>query len=191
MNHEHRHDTNARSSGGGLVAAIALAAVLGTTVILAATARQSPAPIAAASPTPLDPSRFILNALLVPALDTDATPMRWVDPVPRSHCGPHTRVHVNRQPLAAGSLVPDAPFELEWLADGCRPFGTSGPRFDGRVRLTVFRENWGLSAIVEPSRLRIRFAGQETTLFRRSSAWLPFVDEAAEATPPVAVGTGG
>src|SRR5262245_1833833 len=30
----------------------------------------------------LDPQRFILNGLLVPSLDADAVPLRWVDPRP-------------------------------------------------------------------------------------------------------------
>jgi hypothetical protein len=128
-------------------------------------------------PPAFDPSRFILNALLVPALDADAVPLRWVDPRPALHCGPDATVHVNRAPLVAGALVPDTPFELEWQTDGCRPFGAQGPRFDGRVRLTVFREDWGFSAVVEPSGLQAVSAGNRTMPIELGAALLPqFVD---------------
>jgi hypothetical protein len=128
-----------------------------------------------------DPSRFILNALLVPALDADAVPFRWIDPRPALRCGPDTTVLVNRAPLLAGALVPDTPFELEWSTDGCRPFGARGPRFDGRVRLTVFREDWGFSAVVEPSDLRIASRDNKTTSIQRGAALLPqSVDDEAD-----------
>jgi len=97
-----------------------------------------------------DPSRFIVNALLVPAVDVDAVPLRWVDPRPAMGCGPGSSVLVDGRPIRRGELVPDVPFELEWHADGCRPFGAQGPRFDGPAKLTVFREDWGFSAMVEP-----------------------------------------
>jgi len=97
-----------------------------------------------------DPSHFVLNALLVPALDTDAVPLRWVDPRPSMGCGPGSSVLVDGRPLRRGELVPDIPFELEWRSEGCKPFGAQGPRFEGTARLTVFREDWGFSAMVEP-----------------------------------------
>lgn len=158
-------------------AAIALAALLSAVVMLNAHSEPDP-------PPRVDPARFILNALLVPALDGDAVPLRWVDPRPRSSCDPATEVRVNREPLVAGALVPDMPFELEWRAAACRPFGTAGPRLDGRVRLTVFREDWGFSAIVEPEALRVAHAGQQTILTERSAAVLPVVGDAAERDAP-------
>ena len=128
-------------------------------------------------PPAFDPSRFVLNALLVPALDADAVPLRWVDPRPALHCAPDATVHVNRAPLVPGALVPDTPFELEWQTDGCRPFGVRGPRFDGRVRLTVFREDWGFSAVVEPSGLRAASTENKITSIEVGAAVLPqFVD---------------
>jgi hypothetical protein len=142
-------------------------------MLTAGGARPSQPPLAVAPPAALDPSRFILNALLAPALDGDAVPLRWVDPRPASRCGPDTSVRVNREPLLAGALVPDRPFELEWQSDGCRPFGLLGPRFDGRVKLTVFREDWGFSAMVEPSGLRVASAEAETVLFRPGAASMP------------------
>jgi hypothetical protein len=124
-------------------------------------------------------SRFVLDALLMPALDADAVPFRWVDPVAAMSCGPGTSVLVNRQPLRAGALVPDTPFELDWRADGCRPFGAAGARFDGRVRLTVFREDWGFSAMVEPTGMRIASPGEKPALLQRGGASLAYSAEHA------------
>jgi hypothetical protein len=156
-----------------LMITLGFGAALVSIVLTAASARPSQPPVAAAQPTALDPSRFILNALLVPALDGDAVPLRWVDPRRASLCGSDTLVRVNREPLRAGALVPDMPFELEWRTDGCRPFGAHGPRFDGGVRLTVFREDWGFSAMVEPSGLRVASPENETTLIRPGAASMP------------------
>jgi hypothetical protein len=162
-----------------VVTALGLAAALGLSIMATAGgARPSRSPIAAAPRSALVPSRFILNALLVPALDGDPVPLRWVDPRPASRCGPNTTVQVNRAPLLAGALVPDTPFELDWQMDGCRPFGAHGPRFDGRVRLTVFREDWGFSAVVEPSGLRVASTEDETILIGRGTASLPQCIEA-------------
>ena len=163
----------------GIVYALGLVLVPGLRVMptavgaLPAGAPASSASTPAAPSAGSDPSRFMLNALLVPALDGDAVPLRWVDPRPALQCGPGTEVRVNGEPLEVGTLVPDAPFRLEWQADGCRPFGAHGPRLEGRVRLTVFREDWGFSAMVAPSDLRIEFASNETTLVRPGAATLP------------------
>ena len=100
-------------------------------------------------------SRLLLNALLLPALQLEAMPLRWVDPRPALGCGPDSEVRVNGAPLVAGAPVSDPPIKLEWQSDGCHPFGQSGPRFDGRVQLTVVRENWGLRVAAEPLDLRV------------------------------------
>lgn len=166
--------------GACFVTALWLGATLWLCIMLTAIgARPDRSPIAATPPrATFDPSRFILNALLVPALDADALPLRWADPRPASHCGPDTTVYVNHEPLLAGALVPDAPFEIEWQTDGCRPFGAHGPRFEGRVRLTVFREDWGFSALVQPSGLRVTSVENETTLIQGGAASLPqFVED--------------
>jgi len=120
-----------------------------------------------------DPQRFILNGLLVPALDPDAVPLRWVDPRPAIQCRQGTSVRVNGVPLVPGDLVPNAPFELEWHADGCRPFGAAGPRFDGDVKLTVFREDWGFSALVAPHGLRITTPWHPLTAAHPGAAAMP------------------
>jgi hypothetical protein len=157
-----------------LITALGLVVVFGLGMALTArNARPNRLPSAAARPAAPYAPRFILNALLLPALDGDAVPLRWVDPRPILNCGANTAVRVNRGPLLAGALVPEMPFELEWLADGCRPFGAHGPRFDGRVKLTVFSEDWGVSAMVEPSGLRITSGEQVITCIGPGAAWLP------------------
>ena len=135
-------------------------------------APTAPAPIAA-----LDVSPFVLNAFLVPALDSDALPLRWTDPRPPSRCGSATTVSVNGEPLVAGALVPDKPFELEWNAEDCHPFGAQGPMFQGRVKLTVYREDWGFSAAVEPSDLRVTSVDGVTASLRTGAASLPGVEK--------------
>lgn len=101
-----------RSPGrAGFVAAIVLIAVLGAAALLATCSRPTPTPELHAEPQHFDPSRFILNALLVPALDGDAMPLRWVDPRAPALCGPDTNVRVDDEPLAAGALVLLAPTE--------------------------------------------------------------------------------
>lgn len=100
-----------------------------------------------------DPARFILNALLAPALDVDALPLRWVDPRPVVGCAGDTEVWVDGEPLQAGALVPDAPFDLRWQSRQCRPFGLGGLRYDGSVTLRIHREDWGFSAFVWPEGL--------------------------------------
>jgi hypothetical protein len=166
-------------------------ALLGIGITLVACSRPpSPSPLAVAVPPAASQSaRFILNALLAPTLDSDALPLRWIDPRPASLCGPATTVRVNRAPLVVGALVPDTPFELDWHSDGCRPFGANGPRFDGSVRLTVFREDWGFSAIVEPVRLRVASAADVVTLTQRSAATLPQSVDPAEPVEVAVVGT--
>jgi hemoglobin-like flavoprotein len=138
-----------------------------------AIARPHQLPIAAGPQSATNPTRFLLNALLVPALDTDALPLRWADPRGPSQCGANTTVRVNGEPLLAGALVPNQPFEIEWQADACRPFGKAGPRYDGQVKLTVYREDWGFSARVEPKHLRITSANNAVTLVRAGAVSLP------------------
>ena len=164
--------------GLGLCAVIALG--MGA-VRTADGAREVLSPGAAAAPDASPhASRFLLNALLVPALDADAVPFRWVDPRPALGCGPDSAVRVDGAPLVAGALVPERPFELEWQSDGCRPFGRGGPRFDGRVQLTVVRENWGFSAAVEPSDLRVAWGKNGTTWVQPGPASMPLCIDASE-----------
>ena len=158
----------------GLAAAIALGALVSATGARAG--RSQPAPMAYAA---FDPSRFILNALLAPALDAEAVPLRWVDPRPALHCGPGTVVRVNGIPLRPGALVPDSPFDLEWWTDECHPFGMQGPRFDGGVKLTVFREDWGFRAMVAPRGLHAVSDGNQIRI-RQGSATYPQCIDASD-----------
>src|SRR5882724_7515845 len=111
-----------------------------------------------------------------------AAPLRWVDPRPRLRCGPGTVVRVNGLPLRPGELVPDVPFELQWWTDQCYPFGLQGPRFDGGVKLTVFREDWGFSAMVTPSGLSATSAGTQVRI-QPGSARLPQCIDAEGSQP--------
>jgi hypothetical protein len=153
--------------------ALGLAAAIGLGAMISATFARpvKPAPAAAAHPA-FDTSRFILNGLLAPALDPEALPLRWIDPRSAARCGPGTVVRVNGMPLRPGHLVPDAPFALEWWADECYPFGTQGPRLDGGVKLTVFREDWGFSAMVEPHGMVAVQAGSQVRI-QRGAASMP------------------
>lgn len=141
--------------------------------VTATIARANQPPIATVPRPSTDHTKFLLNALLVPALDTDALPLRWVDPRSPSQCGVNTWVRINGVPLVAGDLVPNQPFELEWQAHACRPFGKAGPRYDGRVKLTVYREDWGFSAMVEPRDFRITSARNTVQLVRAGAVSLP------------------
>jgi len=168
-----------------LVAPVGLATGLGLGMMFTpGSARPSRPPVTAASPAAFDASRFVLNALLVPALDGDDMPLRWKDPLPAMRCGPDTTVRVNGKPLVVGAAVPVTPFELEWQTNECRPFGMSGPRFDGRVKLTVFREDWGFSAMVEPADLRVESTEDKTIVIQRGGASLPQCVEADHACEP-------
>jgi hypothetical protein len=139
--------------GAVLVVGVLLLVRFGTTTLVRDTALPEAA--IAAAPDAFDPSTFLLNALLVPALDDQAVPYRWVDPRPAMGCAHGSSVKVDRMPLEPGALVPVTPFLMDWQMLACRPFGAAGPQFTGRVRLTVYREDWGFSASVEPAGFRI------------------------------------
>jgi hypothetical protein len=161
--------------------ALGLAAAIGLGAMITATLDRKSAVAAPAVARPgFDPSPFILNAFLVPALDADSVPLRFVDPRPAMGCERQAAVWMNRRRLKPGDLVPDAPFELEWLADGCRPFGAAGPRFEGAVKLTVYREDWGFSAMVEPYGLRAVTGGNAVAI-RAGGASTPKCNRAGGA----------
>jgi len=146
-----------------LVTGLRVSAALGLCVaLITATTSFTSAPHAGASKPDWDPSQFLLNAFLLPALEQGALPLRWFDPRPNLHCGPNTMVLVNGAPLTVGTAVPNQPFELMWQAHDCRPFGFDGPRFNGSVTLTVFREDWGFSTMVEPAGLHFTWGDGQT-----------------------------
>lgn len=118
--------------------------------------------------------RFALNAFLVPALDGDAdAPPRFVDPRPVAHCGSATDVRVDGRPLVVGAAMPPKAFVIAWRADGCRPFGIAGPSYSGDVRMTVFHDEHGISAVVEPAALSERHAGGAFVLREAFGATMP------------------
>ena len=117
-----------------------------------------------------DASETIIAALLVPALERNTVPLRFTEPRAAMGCGPGSEVRVNREPLVPGAEVPVVPFVLDWDARGCRPFGPGGARFDGRVRLMVFREDWGFSAMVDPKGMRVTLEDGRIVRVRRSGA---------------------
>ncbi len=138
-----------------LVALLRFAAAAGLCfALIVATTNPARMPVDRTAPPRWDPSRFLINAFVVPALEPDQIPLRWIDPRLALHCGPNTTVHVDGKPLQPGRTVPVQPFEVAWQMKDCRPFGFDGPRFDGAVTLTVYREDWGFSAGVVPVGLR-------------------------------------
>jgi hypothetical protein len=120
----------------------------------------------------LDPYDVILDALLAPVLEDARVPLRFVDPRAALRCRRYTSVAVNNRPLIAGELVPDGRFDLEWYSDGCHAPGTPDARMDGWVKLTVFRENWGFSAMIEPEGLRITRGDYEYAVVKRGAGAL-------------------
>jgi hypothetical protein len=171
-------------------------AVIAFAIFVAVMSHRAHQPVPEARPTlptlqdgadqAFDPAPFLLNALLVPALDPDSEPLRWVDPRPVAQCGPATAVLVDRKPLVAGTTVPDRPFTLEWQADDCHPFGRGGPRLDGRIRLDVFHEG-EFGAIVTTSTMRATLGeGRELVIAPR---WLVLAHSATTfGAAPTAAG---
>jgi hypothetical protein len=154
-------------------AAIVFAVVIGSAVNSIVSGRgalgmQSPA----ISGKMLDPYDVILDALLAPGLGDARVPLRWTDPRAGMSCGRYTTVTVNNRPPVAGALVPDGRFDLEWYSDGCHPPGTPDARIDGWVKLIVFREDWGFSAMIEPEGLRITRGDYEYPVVKRGGGAL-------------------
>jgi len=121
-----------------------------------------------------DPSEVLIAALLLPAFEHNSVPLRWTEPRALMGCGPGSEVRVDREPLRPGTEVPVVPFILDWDARGCHPFGPNGSRFDGRVRLTIFREDWGFSAMVEPKGMRVTLEdGRILRVHRGGASYVP------------------
>jgi hypothetical protein len=106
-----------------------------------------------------DAQRFALNALVVPMLDAD-DPLHWQDPSLAMACGAGTRMLVDGLPLEPRAAAANSAFTLEWSMDGCLPFGLGGPEMSGRADLVVFRNDDGLSAIVQMTDLQVKHRGQ-------------------------------
>lgn len=172
-------------TGGGwsVLAGIIIAGFLVTLGVLALTrigvasvvSKGAPTVIATNAEPVVDPSTIILQAFLTPALEPGKLPLQWADPRASMGCGPRSQVNVDLEPLRPGSAVPVVPFVVDWESHGCRPFGLDGPRFDGRVRLTVFHEDWGFSAMVEPAGMRVTMNDGRMVRVRRGGAWVQSV----------------
>ena len=83
----------------GDTCAVCVITALGLAVAIALSTIETSGNARSSRPPAFDPSRFILNALLVPALDADAVPFRWVDPRPALALW--TRYDGAREPRAA------------------------------------------------------------------------------------------
>ena len=107
---------------------------------------------AAQRQTRVDFERLALNLLLLPLVD-DATPPRWqafgVDWV----CAGGGDVRIDGLPIVDGAPLPATSFRLEWTLHRCPPLADADLLVDGTVTLTVFHDDDGVSAVVEP-RLR-------------------------------------
>lgn len=144
------------------VAMLRFAAAIGFIfAVITATANPTRTELMNAARPHWNPAHFLINAFVVPAFEQDEMPLRWFDPRAKLHCGPDTTVRVNGKPMMVGTAVPAQPFEIAWHAHDCRPFGTDGPRVNGRVTLTVYREDWGLSASYVPAGLRFTWPDGE------------------------------
>jgi hypothetical protein len=161
--------------------AITFAVAVGSGVqgVIAAKSRVTERPAVARVKT-VDSYELILDALLAPALANASVPLRWVDPRVALRCGRHTSVRVNNRALIAGQLVPDGQFEVEWYSDGCHPPGAPDARIDGRVKLVVFREDWGFSAMIEPEGLRIARDDYDYPVVKRGAGSLSRCGESPE-----------
>ena len=166
---------------------LGIVAVVGASIFVAAYNAEStqstakPLQLLAPHVAAFDPSKFALNALLVPALDADQQPARWVDPTGIAQCGPATRVKVNGEKLVPGSLVPATPFKLSWRADACHPFGAQGPRFDGGVTLIVFPLESGYNAMIQPAGMSVRLADGTSVPIRHGWVGVPPEDDSERA----------
>jgi hypothetical protein len=105
-------------------------------------------------------------------------PARWTDVAVQHFCGPATRIEVDGQPMQPGAPVPTKAFTVRWHLDGCWPFDVSTLELTGDVELLVFREDNGLSAIVNAQGLQIAGPTSSQTIART------FVAELALETGP-------
>lgn len=121
----------------------------------------------------LVPQRYLLNALLAPALDPDSQPPTWVDPRPVMACADDAEVRVDGRPIEPGKRVPDGRFTMDWKASGCRPFGLSGPRYDGAVRLLVNHAGERWWSRVLPDTLVVTLPGGEVVPITSAHALMP------------------
>ena len=141
-----------------------MAGVCTSIIIVATTVLMMPSPAMAAGSSATHPTdgdevhalrlqRFALNALMVPLID-DTVPARWTKNIAAMHCGKASRVLVDGKPLRPGAHVPSRPFTISWSMVDCRPLSRQ-ETFNGNVRMTVYPENEGYSAMVVPTALKV------------------------------------
>ena len=155
--------------GFGLLAAtfLATAALMGPrapaqdqapVAFAAAAVDQPPGASPGTTRSRFDPRRFVLNALLAPALDPDVDPPAWTDPRPVMACDTASSIRIDGLALAPGSRVPSGRFILDWDAHQCRPFGLEGPRVDGSARLVIDHVGDVWTAMVLPAGMAFTLA---------------------------------
>jgi hypothetical protein len=175
---DHADDDNAFTRRAWLVNAVSAAAIVFAVGVGSAVNGIVGARSAIKVQSPADPDRtldaydLIADALLAPALADASVPLRWVDPRVASQCGRYTSITVNNRELVPGAAVPDGRFDIAWYSDGCHPPGAPDVRIDGWVKLVVFREDWGFSAIIEPERLNITRGDYDYPIVKRGGASL-------------------
>jgi len=81
-------------------------------------------------------------------------------------------VWINGEPLRPGELVPSTSFEMEWLAQGCMPFGAAGPALRRRRHAHRVPGGLGIQRMVKPFNLRVVHAGNPIRI-RRGAAIYP------------------
>lgn len=138
-------------------------------------AAVDPDPIQHRGGTPLrfDPRRFVLNALLAPALDPDADPATWADPRPVMACGSASSIRIDGLTLSPGTPVPAGRFIVDWDAHQCRPFGLEGPRVDGSARLIIDRVGDAWTAVVLPAGMAFTLADGHSLPLMAGRARMP------------------
>jgi len=165
---------------GNMLAAAWVGAIALTAMVAWLAHRASPAE-APPAPTPMTAEqqslashveRYALNALLVPLIDHEASPMRWADPSLAMRCDSGTHVKVDGRPLRPGTPIASRAFVVAWTLQGCLPFGSGGPELTGRAELRVSRQMDGLAATVTLTDLQVQRQEHRVVLNRVLPAWL-------------------
>lgn len=141
--------------------------------------RAAPAPwhrfeaatAAGESPSARDLKAFILNALLVPLLDSEGgSPARWADPSFSVDCD-DARVTVDGVRPDVNAPVPDT-FTVRWQMARCTPLGAH-LELSGEVELHVETGGSGYSARVVPQGLTLHSAYGVEVLSEPFTARMP------------------
>jgi hypothetical protein len=105
-------------------------------------------------------TRHAMNAMVVPLID-DVEPLRWIsEPLAVDECADgFNDVTVDGRPFPAGEPLPAIAFKVRRTLKGCNPWGGPWPVLTGVIELTVFHDDGGLSAVVQPIGLRIQSPG--------------------------------